>query len=40
VSLSVVPFGTTLLARYDGDPAAGRMYGFLLLWIAIMRLAI
>jgi hypothetical protein len=36
----VVPFGTTLLVRYDGDPAARKMYGFLLFWIAIMRLAI
>ena len=38
--LSVIPFGATLLARYDEDPVALRMYGMLLLWIVIMRIAI
>jgi len=36
----LVLFGWTLHALYDRDPVAFKMYGFLLLWIAIMRPAI
>jgi uncharacterized membrane protein len=38
--LSVIPFGASLIARYDEDAIALRMYGFLLLAIAVTRLAI
>jgi uncharacterized membrane protein len=36
--LSILPFGASLLARYDRDPVALRMYGLLLLAIAVTRL--
>jgi uncharacterized membrane protein len=38
--LSILPFGASLLARYDRDSAALRMYGLLLVAIAITRLGI
>jgi uncharacterized membrane protein len=38
--LSVLPFGAALISRYDRDPVALRIYGVLLLAIAITRLAI
>jgi uncharacterized membrane protein len=38
--LCVIPFGASLLARYDRDPTALRMYGLLLLAIAVTRLGI
>ncbi len=36
--LSVLPFATSLLARYDEEPVALRMYGILLVAIAVTRL--
>src|SRR5215211_2363261 len=36
--LSVLPFGASLLARYEQEPVALRMYGFLLVAIAVTRL--
>jgi uncharacterized membrane protein len=36
--LSLVPFGAALIARYDNEPVALRMYGFLLVVIALTRL--
>lgn len=38
--LSILPFGASLLARYDRDPVALRMYGILLVAIAVTRLGI
>jgi uncharacterized membrane protein len=38
--LSVLPFGASLLARYDEEPVALRMYGILLVAIAATRLVI
>jgi uncharacterized membrane protein len=38
--LCVLPFGASLLARYDRDPIALKFYGVLLIAIAISRLAI
>lgn len=38
--LSILPFGASLLARYESDPVALRMYGILLVAIALARLAI
>jgi uncharacterized membrane protein len=38
--LSILPFGASLLSRYDRDPIALEMYGFLLLAIAATRLGI
>ena len=38
--LSILPFGASLLARYDEEPVALRMYGFLLVAIAATRLII
>jgi uncharacterized membrane protein len=38
--LSLVPFGAALIATYDRDPVALRMYGFMLLAIALTRLFI
>lgn len=38
--LSIIPFGASLLARYEKDAVALRMYGLLLMWIAVMRIAI
>jgi TMEM175 potassium channel family protein len=38
--LSLVPFGASLISRYDDDPVALRMYGFLLLAIAVTRIGI
>jgi TMEM175 potassium channel family protein len=38
--LSVVPFGASLISRYDKDPIALRMYGFLLVVVAVTRLII
>ncbi len=38
--LSLVPFGAALIARYDRDSVALRMYGFMLLAIALTRLFI
>jgi uncharacterized membrane protein len=35
--LSLLPFGASLLGRYDLDPVALRVYGLVLLPIAIMR---
>jgi uncharacterized membrane protein len=35
--LSLLPFGAALLGRYDLDPVALRIYGLVLLAIAIMR---
>jgi uncharacterized membrane protein len=36
--LSLLPFGTALLSRYDREPAALSIYGLLLLSIALTRL--
>jgi uncharacterized membrane protein len=36
--VSVLPFGAALMARYDQEPAALKMYGFLLVLIALTRL--
>jgi len=36
--LSVLPFATSLLARYDEEPVALRMYGIFLVAIAVTRL--
>ncbi len=36
--LSIIPFGASLLARYDRDPVALQMYGTLLVAIALTRL--
>jgi uncharacterized membrane protein len=36
--LSILPFGASLLARYDRDPIALKMYGILLVAIAVARL--
>jgi uncharacterized membrane protein len=38
--LSILPFGASLLARYDRDPVALRIYGMLLVTIAATRLGI
>jgi len=38
--LSIIPFGASLLARYDDDPVALKMYGILLLALTVARLAI
>jgi uncharacterized membrane protein len=38
--LSILPFGASLISRYDNDPIALRMYGFLLVVIAATRLLI
>jgi uncharacterized membrane protein len=38
--LSILPFGASLLATYDREPVALRMYGILLVAISITRLAI
>ncbi|MEX0784041.1 MAG: TMEM175 family protein [Dehalococcoidia bacterium] len=38
--LCIVPFGASLIARYEEDAVALRMYGFLLLLIAVTRLCI
>jgi uncharacterized membrane protein len=38
--LSILPFGASLLANYDKDPVALRMYGILLVTIGLTRLAI
>ena len=38
--LCVVPFGASLIARYEEDAVALRMYGLLLLLIAVTRLSI
>ena len=38
--VSVVPFGASLIAQYDNDPVALRMYGILLVAIAGTRLSI
>jgi len=38
--LSIIPFGASLLARYNQDPIALRMYGFLLVAITATRLLI
>ena len=38
--LSIIPFGASLLATYDREPVALRMYGILLVAIAVTRLAI
>jgi uncharacterized membrane protein len=38
--LCIVPFGASLIARYEKDAVALRMYGFLLLLIAVTRLGI
>jgi uncharacterized membrane protein len=38
--LSILPFGASLLARYDKEPVALRMYGILLVAIAATRLGI
>ena len=38
--LSMLPFGASLIARYDTEPVALRMYGALLVVIALTRLAI
>ncbi len=38
--LCLLPFGATLIARYENEPVALRMYGLLLIAIAAMRLVI
>jgi uncharacterized membrane protein len=38
--VSVLPFGAALMARYDREPTALKMYGFLLLLIALTRLIV
>ena len=38
--LSILPFGASLIARYDQEPVALRMYGFLLVAIAASRLGV
>ena len=38
--LSILPFGASLIAEYDTEPVALRMYGGLLVAIALTRLAI
>ena len=38
--LSILPFGASLLARYDEEPVALQMYGILLVAIALTRLVI
>ena len=38
--LSVLPFGASLLSRYQEEPVALRMYGILLLGIALSRLIV
>ena len=38
--LSIVPFGASLIARYDRDPIALELYGILLVTIAVTRLAV
>lgn len=38
--LCVLPFGASLIARYDRDQVALEMYGFLLMAIAVTRLVI
>jgi len=38
--LSILPFGASLLANYDREPVALRMYGILLVAISVTRLAI
>jgi uncharacterized membrane protein len=38
--LSVLPFGASLIAQYESDPVALRMYGILLVTIVLARLAI
>ena len=38
--LSILPFGASLLATYDREPVALRMYGILLVAISVTRLAI
>jgi uncharacterized membrane protein len=37
--LSLLPFGASLLSRYDRDPVAIRMYGSILVAIAVVRVA-
>jgi uncharacterized membrane protein len=38
--LSLLPFGASLLGRFDQEPAALRIYGLILLAITVMRLVI
>jgi uncharacterized membrane protein len=38
--VSVLPFGAALMARYDREPTALKMYGFLLLLIALTWLIV
>jgi uncharacterized membrane protein len=38
--LCVLPFGASLISRYDRDPVGLRMYGILLLAVALARLVI
>ncbi len=38
--LCLLPFGASLISRYENDPVALRMYGFILLAIAVTRLGI
>lgn len=38
--LCVIPFGASLLSKYDRDPTALRMYGFILIAITLTRFAI
>lgn len=38
--LAILPFGTSLLARYQRDPVALELYGFLLVAIALARLGV
>jgi uncharacterized membrane protein len=38
--LSLLPFGAALISRYQGEPVALRLYGFLLVLIALTRLVV
>jgi uncharacterized membrane protein len=38
--ISVLPFGAALISRYEREPVALRMYGFLLLLIALTRVSV
>ena len=38
--LSLLPFGASMLGRYDQEPVALRIYGLLLVAIAVMRVVI
>jgi uncharacterized membrane protein len=40
LSLSLLPFGASLLGRFDQEPAALHIYGLILLVITVMRLVI